>query len=292
MPARDTQGGQLSRGLETLEARFQAWADLRAEHALIRARLSDERARLTQQAEFLVGAVRHAGGASPTPDATAPDATLAATGELDRFLAEAEAKLTAAREALDARVAEEEKRFSDRSEEIRRTISEQIARTLERVKPKLQLRVRQLAGGKAILHLDRVRPDEAVLLPVLLVGKLPTRYDFLFDDSTDELALPPPPLYGEEGVTGVRPDAQQLKALVESPAPALPLKGFVPVLLPKPDGTRELYRLLQRGAVMEVEREDGASFRNVLTRDESERFAGMLLRLQLTRRIELEITAG
>jgi hypothetical protein len=50
--------------------------------------------------------------------------------------------------------------------------------------------------------------------------------------------------------------------------------------------------MLQRGPVMEVELADGAAFRNILSREEAERFAGHLLRLKLEGKLELEIEAG
>ena len=43
---------------------------------------------------------------------------------------------------------------------------------------------------------------------------------------------------------------------------------------------------------MEVEVAEGPGFRSILTREESERFAGHLLRLKLEGKLELEVEAG
>ena len=71
----------------------------------------------------------------------------------------------------------------------------------------------------------------------------------------------------------------------------LPLKGFLPVFVPRPGGGEDFFRLLQRGAVLEVELAEGEGFRGMLTREESERFAGHLLRLNLHGRLVLEVEA-
>ena len=141
---------------------------------------------------------------------------------------------------------------------------------------------------------ERVSPDEAVLLLYALTGRIPSRYGFLFDDSTDDVMQPPQPLYPEEGVSPeqTRPDAAALRALVEAAHSVLPVKGFIPLQVPRADGGHDFVRLLQRGPVMEAELQDGAGFRSLLAREEGERIAGYLLRLKLTKKIELEISAG
>src|SRR5439155_9617369 len=128
----------------------------------------------------------------------------------------------------------------------------------------------------------RVKADESVMLLFLFNGKIASRHGFLFDDSTDDAQKAPQPLYAEEGNAEERP--ADLPARLKSFGEVLPVKGFIPV----PMGS-ELFRLLSRGPVMEVELASGAAFRNVLAKDEAERFAGYLLKLKLEGKIELEV---
>ncbi|NVJ03009.1 hypothetical protein HV824_33535, partial [Myxococcus sp. AM009] len=81
-------------------------------------------------------------------------------------------------------------------------------------------------------------------------------------------------------------------ARVRGAGEVAPLKGFLPLFVPRPSGGEDFFRLLQRGVVLEVEVSDGTAFRNVLSREESERFAGHLLRLKLEGRIGLDIEVG
>ena len=76
--------------------------------------------------------------------------------------------------------------------------------------------VRTLANGRRIVHLGRPAHEEAPLMLFALSGRVPTRYGFLFDDSTDDPARSPPTLYADEGVKQgeVRPAAGALAALV------------------------------------------------------------------------------
>jgi hypothetical protein len=138
-----------------------------------------------------------------------------------------------------------------------------------------------------------VSTDDAVLLLYVLTGRIPSRYDFLFDDSTDDVTLPPPPLYPDEGVgfAETRPGAQALAQRLRDMGPVLPVKGYLPVWVPRGSG-EELFLLRERGPVMEAELLDGDGFRSVLEREEAERLAGHLLRLKLEGRIELELGAG
>ncbi len=62
--------------------------------------------------------------------------------------------------------------------------------------------------------------------------------------------------------------------------------------MPRPEAGEHFFRMLQRGPVMEVEVAEGEAFRNILSREEAERFAGHLLRLKLEEKIELELEAG
>ena len=276
------------RALETLESGYEAWLALKLEQAASRLRFREERERLEQQGSFLLGAVRAAGLAPPAGSEPGLVAGAAPAGD---FLRDAEAKLAQAREALARREAESEARHAEAFAEIRATLKDRVQRYLSASRPALTLLLRRLGAERSILHLSRVAGDTPALLCFLFTGRIPSRYGFLLDDSTEDVALAPAPLYADEGVTPetVRPDAAGLEARVRGAGEVLPLKGFLPVFVPRPTGGEDFFRLLQRGAVLEVEVADGAAFRNVLSRAESERFAGHLLRLKLEGRIALDI---
>ncbi len=280
---------------ETIEQAYDAWAELRVEHAAFLVHCGEERRRLEEQGGFLLGAVRAAaeGGASaPTWEAADGADVLAKAGAdpLAAFLTDAEEKLAARRQALETELARERAHYDEAFLQIRAAAKARIALVAQKVRPTLRLILRPLSGGKTILHAERPEPDEAVLLlHALSAGRAPTRYGYLFDDATDDLTREPPPLYPDEGVgpEGLRPDARGLREVCEREGDFLPVKGFIPVWVGD-----AFYRLLQRGPVLEVELQDGATFRNVLAREEGERLAGHLLRLKLQGVLEVELTAG
>jgi hypothetical protein len=290
---RSAEGAQSAlarlRSLETLETAYEVWLELKLEHAVAQLRFKEERDRLDQQGSFLVGAVRAAGVESKPGS----EAGLLPAGA-DSYLRGAEARLSQTREELTRREAESEAFYQQIFSEIRATLTDRIQRYLEASRPSLKLLLRKVGTARSILHVARVGSDEALLLCFLFTGRIPTRYGFLFDDSTEDVSLPPAPLYPDEGVDSrdTRPEAPALVARVGAPTQALPLKGFLPVLVPRLAGGEDFFRMLQRGPVMEVEVADGATFRNILSREEAERFAGHLLRLKLEGKIELEIEAG
>lgn len=278
------------RGLETLETAYEAWLALKLEHGAARERFREERERLDQQGSFLIGAVR-AAGVEPKPGT---EAALVQASAADGFLRQAEERLARTRAELERQEAESEAVFQKAFSELRATLTERIQRFLVATRPSLKLLLRKVGATRSILHVARVGGDEAVLLCYLFSGRIPSRYGFLFDDSTEDVSLPPAPLYPDEGVTAaeVRPDAAVLEARLRAPGEVLPLKGFLPLFVPRPEGGEHFFRMLQRGPVMEVEVADGEAFRNILSREEAERFAGHLLRLKLEEKIELEIEAG
>jgi hypothetical protein len=278
------------RSLETLETAYEAWLELKLEHGASRVRFREERERLDQQGSFLIGAVR-AAGVEPKPGT---EAGLVQASAADGFLRQAEERLARTREELSRREAESEAVFQTAFSEIRATLTERIRRYLAASRPSLKLLLRKVGSTRSILHVARVGGDEALLLCYLFSGRIPSRYGFLFDDSTEDVSLPPAPLYADEGVTAadVRPSAAALEARLRAPAEVLPIKGFLPLFVPRPDGGEHFFRMLQRGPVMEVEVAEGEAFRNILSREEAERFAGHLLRLKLEEKIELEIEAG
>jgi hypothetical protein len=281
--------GQL-RALETLESAYDAWAELKRGHAAAVIQFREEQSRLTQQGSFLLGAVR-AAGMDPSPSSSPG---LQPQGAASDFLRDAEAKLAKARDAVSQREAESEAHYQAAFTEVRTTLLDRVRRYLQRSRPHLTLLLRRVGAERSILHLSRVQPDEAVLLCYLLTQRVPSRYGFLFDDSTEDLSLPPAPLYPEESVAAdaVRPDAARLRQVIDASTDVVPLKGFIPLRVPNPGGGEDFFRLLQRGVVMEVEIADGPGFRGILSREEAERFAGHLLRLKLEERIGLDIEAG
>lgn len=285
-----------ARALETLEAAYDEWRTLQLEHAAAYAEWARERKRLEEEGAFVLGAVRAAqasvqGGEGPLLPGGAGLATRP-EGSLQEVAAQAQRKLEEARSALSRREAEQAEAFAARLAEVRRRVRERVSRYAAAFRPRLELWVRPLAGGRRILHLRRVSGDEAVVLLHLFSGAIPSRYGFLFDDSLDEPGLPAPLLYPDEGVqpSELRPGATALRERVKAGAEVLPIRGFLPVLVARPDGGEDLFRLLQRGPVMEAELADGESFRSLLEPAEAERLAGYLLGLKLAERIELSVT--
>ena len=272
------------RSLETLEDTYDAWCELRLERGQAQLQLAGEQARLSEQGSFLVGAVRAAGPSSVSTEA------LASSG----FLAGAESQLQAARERLEQEAGEEGLRFEALLTELKTLLRARVERYLLRTTPRVKLLLRSLGKERAILHLARPTGDAPVLLLHLLSGALATHYDFLTDDSTEDLALASPPLYAEEGVApeATRPLAPALRRRLEAAPGVLPLKGMLPVFAPHRDAEGALFfRLVTRGPVLEAELEEGDGFRNILTRGEAEQLAGAFVRLKLEGRIELEVKA-
>ncbi len=277
--------------IETIQGAYEAWLELRLEHSGTVSRLADERKQLDQQGEFLVGAVRAARDLAKAP--TVEDAlALARTGGgLDSYLLEMAGRLESAKKALEERSRAVEEAFGRAFFEIREELKGRLTRTQVHVKPRLRLMIRALGPESRILHIARLGPDEAVVLAWVLIGKLPSRYDYLFDDSTDDATIASPTLYAEEGVSSgfVRPTVDQVHALIQSKHDVIPIKSVIPFLLPRSEGPPQLLRLVERGPVMEVEIGDTQIFRNVLSRDEAERVAGYFLKLKLEKRVEIEL---
>lgn len=277
------------RSLETLEAAYEAWAELEVEHAAARLRFASERKRVEEQGTFLLNSLKAAGdGGLPSDEALTPPDALA------RYVHDAEAELARRLEAHEEARARMEEAFASALAEVRAELADRVARRVGKVRPRLRLLVHPVGGGRRILHLDRLDDDSAVLLSALLAGTLPTRHVFLRDDSTDDMSLLPPALYAEEGVAAgeVRPTAAALAQRFAAPAPFVPVKGFIPWKLARADGSFAFYRLWMRGPVLEVERVEGEGFSPLLAQEEAEKLAGHLVRLKLAGKIELDIDAG
>ncbi|MDP3501600.1 MAG: hypothetical protein Q8S33_14745 [Myxococcales bacterium] len=265
---------------ETIEAAYDAWDELRAEAASLKASFAAEHQRLDQQGELLLGAVREA-----TPEGTG--SSLVRRTGMQTLGADAQRSLEAARTDLERRAADAQTAISEAISHVFTQLRARVERQAVQAKPLVELMVRVLPGDKRILHVRRPSPDAAVTLLFATSGRVPTRYGYLFDDSTDEALLAPPVLYPDEGVTERRPRPAQLEALLSSKRETWPVKGMIPML-----SSFGLVRWLERGAVMEAEVADGDGFRNMLSRHEAEQLTGALLALKLDGRIELELVRG
>ena len=281
------------RSLETIQDGYEAWAELRALHAKAQAGFRAERARLQEQGGFLLGAVQAARELSGEGPKT-QERALAQPQALDALVASTRDRLARAGAALEEAVQGAERDWARVLAEAVATVRGRVERTLALHRPAVRLVLRGLGGGRKILHLERLQGDAPVLVhAVLTQGHVPSRHDFLFDDSTDDVALPLPTLYPEEGVAPaeVRPAPAALRALLERPPGVVPSKAHLPLRVPG-RGPPLLARFLQRGPVAEAEVEDGEGWRNVLAPDEAERIAGWLLKLQLDGRLQVDVVPG
>lgn len=269
--------------METLEAAYALWDEERARQAAAIAGLEDERRRLEDDAAFRLGAVRAAA------EVGGGEGGLAKANALAAFVQEGEARIARAKEALSVRAAAEAETSQVRLTALKLELLARIDRFAARVRPHLKLLPRRLSAELRILHVERISPDEAVLLLRLLTGKIPSRYGFLHDDSTDEVGALPALLYPDEGVDPalVRPDPARLRCCVLAEGAVLPIKGALPFLVGE-----AFYRLLPRGPVMELELAQGDTFRSLLSPEEAERAAGHFIRLKLEGRIELTLATG
>ncbi len=268
-----------ARSMETLEVAYEAWAELQEAHGLARRRWAEERARLTEQGTLLLGAVKAAGSPGSTEEG------LSKAGALEVFLAEAKGKLAAAQQQLEERARAAEQAFLEELAKVKEALHSRIARQSAAVRPVFKLMIRVLPGERRILHAHRLGPDESVIAIFALTGRIPSRYGFLFDDSTDDALAAPPMLYPDEGVRELRPTAEVLARTLEERRDVWPVKGMLPLTLP--DGS--WLRWITRGAVLEAEVQDGEGFRNLLTQQEAERVTGLLLSHKLAGKLELEL---
>lgn len=288
-----TSGSSLVPGdLDTLEASYRAWFELRLEYAGFRAAAVEQKRKLEEHGSFILGAVR-AARTLPHEKGGAAEDSLLKSDMIGTFIHKAELELAQGREELERRLARAEAEQIEKLAAIKARLREQVERFCQKVRPEVMIRRRKLASGKVILHLDRLSPDESVLAMYLFTMKLPTRHGFLLDDSTEDATLEPSQLYPDEDVPAsrVRPSPGELRDLIVAGRDFVPVKGMLPLLVNAPEGRVDLVRFLVRGAVLEAELLDGESFRNQLSQEEAERVVGALIRLKLEERIELEVIA-
>ncbi len=259
-----------ARSVETIEAAYAAWDELRAASKATEAQWAAERRRLEEQGRLLLGAAKVA---------LAPAGT-EGLAKNNSFIADAQAKLDAALVAIDAGQQSSRDFFDRKLSELRGITRERVERFSSKQPPAIDLAIRALAGERKILHLRRVPEDESVKLHFVITGRIPSRYEFLFDDSSDDLSVAPPILYADEGVTDVRAKLE-LNAFAE----VWPVKGVLMAQLPD----ARWMRWISRGAVLEAELLEGDSARNVLSAAEAELITGSLLALQLAGRLVLQL---
>lgn len=278
---------------ETLEAAYEAWASIRAVRQGARAHVALERRRFEDQGDLLLGAVR-------TATNRLPAAVLGVGGELttnsspnesdvDALVSRAAVQMQTAKQALASEEQEVEAAYVSARNDIVKLIGARVDRVLKHARPGLRLMVRSLPEDRRILHATRMGPEQAIALLRLLTGRIPSRFDFLFDDSTDDARLEPPNLYiDDENTLGtVRPSPDALWAALESWSDIWPVKGMLPFAIDL-RGQRQWVRWLQRGPVMEVEVGDAAGYRNVLSKEEAEHIVGALISLKLAGRLDVE----
>jgi hypothetical protein len=278
------------RGLETLEDGYQAWVELRGLHQRAQSAYAAETDRIEGQGEFLLGAVRAA------RDFAAPgtaEGALAKAGEVDAFIARTTGRLDGARKKLKLAVESSESRWAGALAEARATVISRVERTVKHARPALRLLLRALAQNRRILHLERLSGDAPVLAHAVLAGAVPSRYDFLFDDATDDVSQAPAALYAEEGVAAaeVRCSPRRQLELLQAASGVFPSKGMIPFQVPQPAATLHV-RFLQRGPVAEAEVADGEGWRSVLSVEEAEVIAGWLIKLQLEGKLSVSLARG
>ena len=279
---------RLPSGEETLQNTYESWTRLKAGHSLRMKALVEEMKGLDRYGHFLIGTARSS--VAKENAELPPDLSVALS---QAYLQQAQDRLAGAADKLKCSIEDEEAFLEATQEELRTELEARVRRYARSVRPRLRLIHRALASGKVILHLPRLTQDESVVLLYLCTRRIPSRYEYLFDESTEDLSLTTPDLYQDEGVAAgaVRPSSAQLIELLKGAVRVLPIRGYIPLFVSL-DGQEVLFRMRERGPVMEVEVVEEAGYRNMLEGTEAETFAGRLLRMKLEGEIELELESG
>ncbi len=272
--------------MESLESAYEGWLSLRTLHQKTRERLEEERKRLEHQGALLVGAMKVGREAM----AARPGALVATERATADVASETEARLAQARSALEAQAIEAEAEFARLLANAQAVVRDRVERSASLSPPLVRLAVQSLPGDRRILQLQRPSPDDSVTVLFVLSGRIPSRYESLRDDASDDVSLPPASLYAELGIDAVdvRPTATRLEELLAARPEVWPLKGMLAVL-PDGPGPKRLVRWLSRGPVLEAEIAEDAGFRSVLTPEEAEQVSGQLMRHSLEQRLTLEL---
>jgi hypothetical protein len=288
---------QAARGLEDL---YDAWLRLRLARAASAAERSRESERLEVRAEYLLKSVESARQLEPAARPAAKKAAKKPKGRSSKalqpaadpfasFLESAQRELAAAREELAARASREEALFEEQIKAIRARIGEQVEATLAIHKPQVDAMVQPVGTDRAIFHTARPEGEDSLLLGYVLSGKLFTRYGAFFDDSVDDLSLPPALFYEDEGGKARPGTVDEEDALALDPERELaPVKGMIAFRIPGHDFPR--FRLLNRGPLAQIEtRLEGGAYEQLLPREVAELLSGYLIRLEVEGRIALSM---
>lgn len=203
----------------------------------------------------------------------------------------ADARLQSALDDIEAKSKRERSSLVQAETAAKTEILSRLRAHAERSPPTLRMWHRPVAGGaRAILQAERPSADDALLLCWALTGQAPTRSDFLSDDATDDVSLGPTAFYADEAGASVEPRPTP-DALTDALAhfreqPFLPIRGFVPFQVP---GQSRMFRLVQRGPVLEVERVGDGAFQTVLETSDAQSVAGLFLRLRAEGKLNFEL---
>jgi hypothetical protein len=277
---------------ESLPALYEAWLALRLERASARAALTREQEQLTRKADYLLKTVAAARDlpAAPGPKATSGKGRgLVQVDPLAAFHAEAQKELDAAGKALRQRAVREEKSARAQDARVRKALLQRADAHLAIHKPRLAVTAHPVGSTQVMLELARFGDEDAVLLTRLLHGRLPTRWGFFADDTTEDLARGPARFYADEGVTALHPaDADAEDSVLHGAGDFLPVRGLIPFSVPGKPWPR--FRLVHHGPIAQVEaRRVGAGYAQLMPREDGELFTGHLLRLKLAGKLELTL---
>lgn len=260
----------LSRSGDELEVSFTAWEGLRIEQRRALGAIDAELQRIEAQEALLSRSV------------------VEGHQESDSIAARVEMTLSMVRAELLRARAQAELAATQASETIRAELSARVGRRARAINPRVRVSARRLPGGRRILHLERPSPDDAVALLYVFCGRIPSRFDYLSDDSTGDLQRAPELFFPEEGGDDdTRPPADVLLERLHALPAVWPVKAILPLF-----AERLLVLWRARGAVLEAELGDGPVFRNLLTEHEAERIIGQLQGLEQEGRLRIELFRG
>ncbi len=275
----------LLHSIETLDAAYDAWAEIREAQRQSEREFANEEGRLADQGALLLGALQSAGAGNGGVAALAhqPE-THTMFVEAERALKQSQAALKAEHQAVDGL-------FGQALAGIREETQKRVAARNALATPGLKLMVRTLPQDQRILHCERPSADLAVALQYALSGRIPTRHDFLFDDSVDDVQRDPPALYADEGVAAAqsRGAPVEVTQVLAGRGDVWPVRG---ALMYQMGEGGPWVRWRPRGPVLECELADGAAWRNVLKTSEAEQITGYLLGLKLKGLLKLELVRG
>ncbi|MDR0965385.1 MAG: hypothetical protein LBM75_02575 [Myxococcales bacterium] len=257
-----------------------------------------ERLRLEKKAGIFLNAVASAKALGERPSSTEVSSIQPSSAGADpytAFLDTAKLELDGARAALAARAKREMAFFEAAIAQASEAITAHADALLDGHAPVVNLSIQPVGATSATAWIDRPSGDDAVLLYLLLTdGFLPTRYDALFDDAIDDLALAPATFFAEEGFTPRPASLEEAEALSFAEGRRfIPYKAMLPFRLPGRDFPR--LRFVNQGPILQlVARVSSASprYEPLMPLEMAEAVAGLFIRLQVEKRIELRLMAS